>query len=142
MACSEIVPSLNEDVFDKIISVMKDKSPSSLYQYFGSPLVINEDPEDSNIQILRYKELLIDAYLLKKENKLSHLTLFYWKDFDNYTALKKRFGSYTWIEKKVPRNPKSDVFSDIYYVSIPELNMNFEYDNNAPKRKVMWIYFE
>lgn len=81
-------------------------------------------------------------YLNKETNNLTHLTFFYWKDFDNYTALKERFKSYKWIESKLQDNPKSDILTDSYIVKIPEINMEFQYDNSAPKRKVMWIYFD
>ncbi len=32
--------------------------------------------------------------------------------------------------------------TDRYLVKVPDIGMKFEYDNLAPKRKVMWIYFE
>lgn len=143
ISCSQMTSSnLNNDEFSKIIVVMKSKSPIDLYQYFGKPNEILNDAEDSNIQILKYNNPLIDAYLNKEKNKLSHMTLFYWRDFDNYTALKERFKNYEWVEAKLPDNPKSDVLTDLYIVKIPAINMEFQYDNYAPKRKVMWIFFE
>lgn len=143
ISCSQMTSSnLINDEFSKIIVVMKSKSPQDLYQHFGNPNEVLIDPENSNIQILKYKNPLIDAYLNKEKNKLSHITLFYWRDFDNYTALKERFKNYEWIEAKLPDNPKSDALTDLYIVKIPEISMEFQYDNYAPKRKVMWIFFD
>lgn len=130
------------DEFEKIIIVMKSKSSQELYQYFGKPSEVAIDSKNSNVSILKYKNPLINVYLNKETNSLTHLTFFYWKDFDNYTALKERFKNYKWIESKVQDNPKSDVLTDSYIVKIPEINMEFQYDNNAPKRKIMWIYFD
>lgn len=143
ISCSQMTSSnLSNDEFSKIIIVMKSKSPVDLYQYFGKPSEVLSDPENSDVQILKYKDPLINAFLNKEKNKLSHITLFYWRDFDNYTALKERFKKYEWIETKLPDNPKSDALTDLYIVKIPEINMEFQYDNYAPMRKVMWIFFD
>jgi hypothetical protein len=94
------------DEFDKIISVMKTKSIEDLYYHFGKPDEVALTPDDSNVQIFRYRNLLVDAYVNKSANKISHLTLFYWKDFDNYTSLKKRFKNFNWVETKLNDNKK------------------------------------
>lgn len=144
VACSLNSPlSQQQDDFDKIIAIMKTKSTAKLFRYYGKPDEVSESEQNKNIQILRYKDSMINAYVDKsKDDKISHLTLFYFKDFDNYTALKKRFKDYKWVETKLQDNPKSDVLTDLYLVKIPELNMEFQFDNNSPKRKVMWIYFD
>lgn len=142
-SCAKITPlDQDTDKFNKIVDVMKTKSPEDLYQHFGKPDEISIESENPDIQILKYKTSLIDAYLDKQTHKLTHLTLFYWKEVDNYTSLKERFKNYKWIETQIPNNVKSDVLTDLYLVKIPEINMEFQYDNNAPKRKVMWIYFD
>ncbi|HXH74340.1 MAG TPA: hypothetical protein VNJ08_05210 [Bacteriovoracaceae bacterium] len=127
----------NTDEFDNIIAVMKTRNVDELIKVFGPP-------DNRTVEELSYKETAkhstITAYL-DKDKKISRIWVFYWKDFDNYTALKKRFKSYTWKEKKIADNSKSDVLTDLYLVSVPELNMTFEYDNYAPQRKIMWIYF-
>jgi len=142
-SCAQINSSKQtDDEFEKIIIIMKSKSSQELYQYFGKPSEVASDSKNSNVSILKYKNPLINVYLNKETNNLTHLTFFYWKDFDNYTALKERFKNYKWIESKLQDNSKSDVLTDSYIVKIPEINMEFQYDNNAPKRKVMWIYFD
>lgn len=131
------------DNFDKIIAIMKTKTTEDLFRFYGDPDEISEDQLDKRTRILRYKNSRIDVYLEKShKNKISHLTIFFFEDFDNYTYLRKRFKNYKWIETKLTDNSKSDVVTDLYLVKLPEIGMEFQYDNHAPKRKVMWIYFE
>ncbi len=143
-SCSQITSSSNNkhDVFDRIITVMRTKSLNDLNKTFGKPDEIVEPTPDFKFRILRYTSTRIDAYIDISKNKISHLTLFYFEDFDNYTALKKRFNDYTWIEEKLPDDKSGHVMTDRYFVKVPKIRMQFEYDNHAPKRKVMWIYFE
>ena len=131
-----------KDDFDKIISVMKTKMTSELKRFYGEPDEIFQPEQDKSVQILRYKNSRIDAYIEKSdEKKISHLTIFFFEDYDNYSYLKKRFKNYKWIESKLPDDPKSHIATDLYLVKIPEIKMEFQYDNFAPKRKVMWISF-
>ena len=143
LSCSFTQPGVSpKDDFDKILEIMQKKSVAELSKHFGPPDEIRGLEQGSSFKILTYKKSRIDAYLkTSNETQLSHLTLFFFEDFDNYTFLKKRFKDYTWVEKKIP-DPVGDVATDLYLVSIPEIKMKFEYDNLAPKRKVMWIYFE
>jgi hypothetical protein len=135
--------SNTQDQFDKIIKVIKSKSKSDLISVFGEPNEISESKNNKNLNILKYKDERIDVYLDKSPgDKISHITLFYFKDYDNYAALKKRFEKYQWVEEKIPQNKTTHVSVEKYLVKIPEIGMQFEYDNNSPKRKVMWIYFE
>jgi hypothetical protein len=144
VACSLNGPHSNSlDNFDKIIAIMKTKSTEELIRYYGKPNEISETDQDKDVRILRYKDSRIDAYVEESnKNKISHLTIFFFEDFDNYTYLKKRFKDYKWIEEKLPNSTSGHVMSDRYLVKIPEIKMQFEYDNLAPKRKVMWIYFD
>lgn len=143
VSCSQITSiDTKHDIFDQIISVMREKSLDDLTKTFGTPDEIVEPSKDFEFKIFRYNSNSIDAYVDIKKNKISHLTLFYFEDVDNYTALKKRFKNYKWIESKLADDPKSDVVTDLYLVKIPEIRMEFQYDNYVPKRKVMWIYFD
>lgn len=144
VACSLNGPRSNpQDNFDKIMAIMKTKSTEDLIRYYGKPNEISEPEQDKNIQILRYKDSRIDAYVKKSDkNKISYLTIFFFEDFDNYAYLKKRFKDYRWVEEKLPDDKAGHVMTDRYLVKVPEIGMQFEYDNYVPKRKVMWIYFE
>ena len=136
-------PNKQMDEFDRIISVMKTRNVDDLQKLFGPP--DDHKNDDKNIEVFSYKETkghsTITAYINKNDQKISRIWVFFWKDFDNYIYLKKRFKDYQWIEKKLP-DSKGDVLTDSYLVTVPELKMSFEYDNYAPKRKVMWIYFD
>jgi hypothetical protein len=144
VACSVNEPHpKQQDDFDKIMVIMKTKSTKALIQFYGEPDEITESDQAKNVQIFRYKDSRIDAYVDTAERKkISHLTIFFFNDYDNYTFLKKRFKDYKWIDSKLTDDPKSDVATDLHLVKIPEIKMEFQYDNLAPKRKVMWIYFE
>jgi hypothetical protein len=144
VACSVKGPiPKQQDDFDKIIAIMKTKTTAALIQYYGKPDEISVSEEDKNIQIFRYKDSRIDAYVDKSDLKnISHLTIFFFEDYDNYSYLKKRFKDYMWLENKIPDHSKGDVATDLYLVKIPEIRMEFQYDKYAPKRKVMWIYFD
>lgn len=132
-----------QDNFDKIIAVMKTRSTVELVKFYGEPDEVSEPEQGKNIQIFRYKNSRINAYIAKNDGKkISHLTIFFFEDYDNYSYLKKRFKDYKWLETKLQDDPKSDVATDLYLVKIPEIGMEFQYDNYAPKRKVMWIYFD
>ncbi len=136
-------PNKQMDEFDRIISVMKTRNVDDLQKLFGPPDDHKED--EKNIEEFSYKESAghstFTAYINKDDQKISRIWVFFWKDFDNYIYLKKRFKDYQWIENKLP-DSKVDVLTDSYLVTVPELKMSFEYDNYAPKRKVMWIYFD
>ena len=122
---------------------MKTRTTADLVRYYGKPDEISGPEQDKNLQIFRYKDSRIDAYVDKSnKDKISHLTFFFFEDFDNYIYLKKRFKNYKWIEEKLPDDKSSHVMTDRYLVKVPEVKMQFEYDNHAPKRKVMWIYFD
>ncbi len=130
------------DDFSKILEVMKTRSISDLTKFFGEPDDRRDLKLDQSYRILEYKKQRLDAYVkISDENKISHITLFFFEDFDNYAYLKKRFKNYKWVETKLS-DPLGDVATDLHQVRIPEIGMKFEYDNLAPKRKVMWIYFE
>jgi hypothetical protein len=143
-ACSLKSPhSKSIDNFDKIITIMKSKTTKELFRFYGKPDETSEIEHNKNVQILRYKDPRIDAYVEKSDkNKISHLTIFFFEDFDNYTYLKNRFQNYKWVEEKISDDKSSHVMTDKYLVKVPEIKMQFEYDNFAPKRKVMWVYFE
>lgn len=135
-----------KDEFDKILAVMKTKEIESLYQQFGRPDKISTASAVRNTEVISYvankDHSSLDAYIDNTTRKITHITIFYWKDFDNYSALKKRFADYKWIETKLEDNKKSDALTDTYLVQVPEAHMEFQYDSYAPMRKVMWVYFD
>jgi hypothetical protein len=142
ISCSHITNLDNEhDIFQNIINVMTKKSIDELNSVFGKPDETVEPTQDFKFKILRYNSKRIDVYVDPIEDKISHLTLFYFEDFDNYLTLKKRFKDFKWVEEKILDDKSGHVLTDQYLVKLPEIRMQFQYDNYVPKRKVMWIYF-
>lgn len=131
------------DEFDNIITIMKSRSPDSLSLYFENEK--KTEKVEMNYRKISYpltdKHSLIDVFVDLKTNKITRIAVFFWKDFDNYIYLKNRFEKYKWIEEEVEVKA-GDVLSELYKVKVPALGMNFTYDNYAPQRKVMWIFFE
>lgn len=143
-ACSS-KPSFRtyQDDFDKIIEIVKTKSVANLVKHYGNPDEIKVPEQDTAYRMWVYKKSRIDAYVNNSDaERISHLTIFFFEDFDNYVYLKKRFSNFEWVEEKLPDDTSGHVMTDRYLVKVPEIGMKFEYDNHAPKRKVMWIYFE
>lgn len=135
-----------KDEFDKILLVMKTKEIESLYLQFGRSDKVSISSEEKKTEVISYvankDHSSIDAYVDSTTRKITHITIFYWKNFDNYSALKNRFKDYTWMETKLEDNKKGDVLTDNYLVMVPEARMEFQYDNYAPMRKIMWVYFD
>jgi len=77
----------------------------------------------------------------KNDNKISTVALAYLVKFDAYAFLKKRFKDYKWVETPV-ESKAVDVIEELYRVDIPELGMTFQYDNQDPLRRPMWIFFK
>ncbi len=128
------------DEFDKILKIMKTKKTQSIYELLGKPTKIRQDDRDPGIEIWEFDKS-IEIHLTKIDKKVRFASMFFFRDFDNYTYLKKRFNNYVWIEKKL-KDHVGDVATDMYSVEVPDLKIYFEYDNYSPKRKVMWIGFE
>ena len=83
----------------------------------------------------------INVFVNKKNLKITTIVLAYLVQFDAYAYLKKRFKNYKWIETPVP-SKAVDVVEELYKVEIPELGISFQYDNQDPLRRPMWIFFK
>ncbi len=86
-------------------------------------------------------QLPIKVFVNKKTNSITTIALTYWVDFDAYAYLKKRFKDNKWIETSV-ESKAIDVIEELYKVEIPELGITFQYDNQDPLRRPMWIFFK
>lgn len=73
--------------------------------------------------------------------KIKSIQVFLWNDFDNYEYLKKKLGKYNWIEKKKKLHNRDHYIGDIREVKIPEIRATFEYQADAPNRKILYVYF-
>lgn len=127
----------SEDIFDKIIWVQKKATRDELIKTFGQPLEIK--PENDASYEYVYKDF--STSINKFSGKVLGTSMPYWVDFDAYAFLRKRFKSYKWIETEIP-STAADVEEDKYKVELPDLGINFEYDNQDPLRRPMWIFFK
>jgi hypothetical protein len=130
------------DEFDKIFQLRKTNDPKDLFSMLGKPDNIETSGESSDQYFFYKKEgqMPINVFVNKKNLKISTIVLAYPVQFDAYAYLKKRFKAYRWIE--TPKKSKSvDVMEELYKVEIPELGISFEYDNQDPLRRPMWIFF-
>ncbi|MBA2404018.1 MAG: hypothetical protein H0V66_04535 [Bdellovibrionales bacterium] len=127
----------SEDIFDKIIWVQKKATKDELIKTFGQPQEIK--PENDGKLEYVYKDF--STSINKSSGKVLGTSMPYWVNFDAYAFLKKRFKEYEWIETEIPIRTHLDYAEEIHKVEIPELKISFEYDNQDPLRRPMWIFF-
>lgn len=135
------------DIFDKVLTVMKTSDLKDLKTYFGEPQEISPSKENSKdfdkYSFEQTKEHSgLSFFVNKKNSRIYSAALFYWVDFDAYAFLKKRFKDYKWIEAELPIRTNLDYAEELHKVEIPELGISFEYDNQDPLRRPMWIFFK
>jgi hypothetical protein len=144
VSCKTSLPSRQVgDEFDRIFNLKKTNNPQELVSILGEPERIdNSDPATIQYYFPPKKDQLpIKAFVSKKTYKITTIALTYWVDFDAYAYLKKRFKSYKWVETPV-QSKAVDVMEELYKVEIPELGITFQYDNQDPLRRPMWIFFK
>lgn len=129
----------NEDIFDKIIKVQKIGTKEALLNTFGSP-VEKIPEEDKNLTEYKYEDFSTSVNELN--GKIIGTSMSFGVDYDAYTFLKKRFQSFSWIETELPAGKNLDYAEEIHKVEIPEVGISFEYDNQDPLRRPMWIFFQ
>lgn len=132
---------VNMDVFDQISS-LKTKKFDDLVKIFGKPQKIEDSYNNPEVEKMYYEKTSehppMHVFINKKTREVRSFTLNYWVDYDAYAFLKKRFKAYKWTETPI-RSEAIDVEEDKYQVEIPELGISFEYDNQDPLRRPMWI---
>lgn len=128
----------NEDIFDKIIKVQKIGTKEALLKTFGPPL--EKIPEEDK-SLTEYKYEDFSTSVNELNGRIVGTSMSFWVDYDAYTFLKKRFQSFSWRETELPPRKKLDYAEGIHRVEIPEVGIRFEYDNQDPLRRPMWIFF-
>lgn len=139
LGCSSSpTPSNTGDIFDKLIQVHKIDKVDALTKIFGQPIKIlpEEDPS-----LLEYQYSKFSTSVDKKTKELVGTSMPFWKDFDAYSFLKKRFKGHEWIETPIT-SKSEDVVEEKFKVELPELGIRFVYDNQDPLRRPMWIFFK
>lgn len=134
------------DVYDKILLVKKTRELKDLEIYFGKPQKI--EPSSGDIDFDDYyfpkteEHSSLNVFVNRKTQKIYSFSLSYRGNFDAYVYFKKRFKDYKWIETELPIRTNLDYAEEIHKVEIPELGITFEYDNQDPLRRPMWIFFK
>jgi hypothetical protein len=142
-SCKTTPPSASVDQFQQILQVMKSEDPSNVINVFGTP--DKTDSSDSKYEMYFYEskrnQMPMKIFIDREKNKVFSLALTYWVNFDAYAFLKKRFKDFQWIEEPI-KSVAIDVVEERFKVQIPEIGMTFEYNNQDPLRRPMWIYFK
>lgn len=140
---TSVPPQQIGDEFEKIFYLKKTNDPRNLIPTLGEPERIDKSDSISDQYYFPNKkdQMPVKVFVNKKDNKISTVALAYLVRFDAYAYLKKRFKDYKWIETSV-ESKAVDVIEERYKVEIPELGMIFEYDNQDPLRRPMWIFFK
>jgi len=145
-SCSSYAPTdTSKDIFDKIFHVRTTQSLQELKHLFGIPKEIKDAHNEPLVeeQIFDTKDgLTLNVFIHKQTHKIENFVLTYWVDFDAYAYLKKRFKDFKWVETELPQRPNLDYAEEIHKVEIPDLGITFEYDNQDPLRRPMWIFFK
>lgn len=133
------------DIFEKIFLVRKTKDLKDLEAYFGKATEIKPCQGDSPFDDYYFSKTedhpSMDVFVHRKTKKIKSFSVTFWGNFDAYPYLKNRFKDYKWIETPI-KSKAVDVMEEVYKVEIPELGITFEYDNQDPLRRPMWIFFK
>jgi hypothetical protein len=134
------------DIFEKIFLVRKTRDLKELEAYFGKPTEIKPSHGDSSFDDYYFQKTddhpSMNVFVNRSTKKIKNFSVTFWGDFDAYPFLKNRFKDYKWIETELPARTDLDYAEEIHKVEIPELGINFEYDNQDPLRRPMWIFFK
>lgn len=126
----------DSDIIDNLIFVHKINSLEALLGTFGEPL---EAYEEGEFKTYVFKDF---STTVDPQNKiLIGTSLKFWKDFDVYVFLKKKFQNFKWEEKLLDNN-SSHVVQENYEVKIPQAGIKFQYDNQDPLRRPTHIFFK
>lgn len=132
-------PLSREDVLTQIIEVQKKGTKKALLQVFGQPI----EKRNENIKYLvEYKYDFFSTSVNEDTEKLEGTSFPFWVDYDAYAYLKKRFKNYKWVETELSSNRHLDYLEEVHRVEIPDLGITFEYDNQDPLRRPMWIFLK
>ncbi len=131
------------DQISRILELKKLNDPDKITKLLGKPeRVESTDPRFDAYYIPRKgKDMPVKVFVDRQARSIDTIALTFWVDFDAYAYLKQRFKSHHWIEKSVPSSA-IDVVEELYKVDIPQLGVSFQYNDQDPLRRPMWIFFK
>jgi len=132
----------NKDIFEKVFHLKKSQNFSEVTSLFGIPKGITRHESEPEIDNYYFEKSgdnpSINIFVDRKTKVMKSFAITFWADVDGYDYMKERFKGYKWIETELP-SKAIDYVEEMNRVEIPELGIVFDYDNQDPLRRPMWI---
>ena len=140
---SKTLTPQSRDIFDIVFDLKKNPQIDRAKQFLGQPTSIElRDPQEN-----------IDDYFFEKKGDIPSMNLFvdrangkivsyaivFWAQIDGYEYMRERFKGHKWIETALPSKAVHHP-EDLNRVEIPDLGIIFDYDNQDPLRRPLWIF--
>ena len=142
LGCSALRSGQNDQI-ERILELKKANDPRRMTELLGKPEKIeSSDPIlDAYYFPKKDNEMPFKVFVNRKERSIETVALTFWVNFDAYDYLKKRFKRYKWLETPIP-SKSVDSVEELYQVDIPELGITFQYNDQDPLRRPMWVFFK
>lgn len=145
-SCSSQPNQENLDVIDKLVLIHKTHEKKNLISLFGNPDKIKHLKDEFRDQYIYFApnstHPLIQTSIDTRSSKILSSVLYFSNPGDDYAYLKEKFKTHKWVETELAPPANSDVAIEMFKVEVKELGISFEYDNQDPQRRVLWIFFE
>ena len=136
-------PLGERDIFEKVFYLKRNQTIEDVQLIFGKPRTITQHESEPHIDNYYFEKNdenpSVNVFFNRDSKKILSFAITFWGDFDGYEYLKERFKGYKWIETPIP-SKLIDVVEEVRKVEIPEVGVTFEYDNQDPLRRPMWIF--
>lgn len=142
---SEVKSPMKKDIFDTIFEIRKDPKINRLTEIFGKPTSIKMSIYEGATHEYDYepneKFPSLTIFVNTKINRIISYAVTLSLEVDTYEYLKNRFKGHEWIETELP-SKAVDFVEEPRRVQIPGLGITFDYDNQDPLRRPLWIFVE
>lgn len=130
------------DIFDIVFEIRKDPKIEHLTEVFGKPNSIKTSIYKGATHEYEYEQTekipSMTIFINTTTNRIISYAITLSLQIDMYEYLKNRFEGHKWIETELP-SKAVDFVEEPYRVEIPDLGITFEYDNQDPLRRPIWI---
>lgn len=144
--CTSKLSIENHDIIDKLILVHQNREEDKLLSLLGQPNQTNFLKDENRKQYVYFRlgtaRISVQTSIDLKTKKIIGSVLHFENEGDDYAYLKEKFKKYQWIETELPSPKGIDVAMEPRKVEIKNLGISFEFDNQDPYRRVLWIFFE
>ena len=133
----------DKDIFEKVFYIKKKQNVDEMQLIFGAPKDITQhesDPGTDNYFFEKNSENpSINVFVDRNSKKIISFAIVFWAQIDGYDYMRERFKGHEWIETPLPSKAVHHP-EDLNRVEIPDLGIIFDYDNQDPLRRPMWIF--